>query len=341
MRIVVYLLVFVMCMTSACKPIARTSEAYEEDEQRERMSWKKKVLIVAGAGLAVFGSYKMAKYLDRIIGHKMAKDMESMALLQRAAKNFHIEHDKLPLYKLIAPDGSEHWLLGTIHTTGLSLDDLPNNSRLLNAFEETTTFLPEGEIDSAWAMSLGSIRMARVNMQMMKTNFNLRQALGDEYMDKLNDEISQVIKEVKTAPNFGSHAKEVDETLKILSNIDRMPPAHALSILDTLSGNAAFGPPGVAMDIQLTLKARVSGKKVLGLEKVSEAMDKLVASTSEAQPDDSMAIARLRKFIDAGGITNRIREFEEARAAYVNGDAIKANELLTDKIVPHDFSVSC
>ena len=76
-----------------------------------------------------------------------------------------------------------------------------------------------------------------------------------------------------------------------------------------------------------------SGKKVLGLEKVSEAMDKLVASTSEAQPDDSMAIARLRKFIDAGGITNRIREFEEARAAYVNGDAIKANELLTDKIL--------
>ena len=262
MHVVVYLLVFVMCMASACKPIARTSEAYEENEQKERMSWKKKTLIVAGAGLTVFGSYKMAKYFDRIIGQKIVKNMESMALLRRPpSKNFRIKHDRLPLYKLIAPDGSEHWLLGTMHTTGLSLDDLPNNSRLLNAFEEVTTFIPEAEMDSVWQLSLVSKQMNRSKMQMMKTDFNLHQALGYERMGKLNYEISQIIKEIKTAPNSGIHAKEVKETLEILSNIERMSPAHALSILDGLSGSAAFGPPGVAMDIQLTLKARTSGKK--------------------------------------------------------------------------------
>ena len=329
MRVVVYLLVFVMCMTSACKPIARTSKPYEDNEPKEKMSWKKKALIVAGAGLAVFGSYKMLKYFDRVIGQDLIKKAENAAISSRPIfKKFRIADDRLPLYKLIAPDSSEHWLVGTMHSTALSLDDLPKNSRLLNAFEEVTTFIPEINMDSVLNISQTSAAQARMKMQLMKTDFNLRQALGDEHMGKLDAEISEMIEHIKTAPDN-------KEMLGVLSSIERMQPAHVLSILDSISINSAFGAPGVSMDAQLTLKARASGKKILGLEKASEAIDPLLASVSGARPDDA-AIDRLRKFIDAGGVTNRIKEVDEARAAYVDGNAIKVNELLTEKILSDD-----
>ena len=325
MRVVVYLLVFVMFMSSACKPIARTSEAYEETEEKKRMSWKKKALILAATGVAVFGSYKLFKYLDRITGQKMLESMETMSRISRGTRNFSIEHDRLPLYKLTAPDGSEHWLLGTMHVTAISLDDLPADSRVLKAFEEVTTLLPEGELDSA--RSLLQLSKAQLSVEKtMKTDFNLRQALGDEYMDKLNDEVSEIIENTKEFIEGWDNVKDITDTLEEMSKIERMPPAYAFNILESIASTRAWGEPGLAMDVQLISRSRSAGKKVIGLEKVSDMTRKIVDVANE-QAKDPMAIEQLRKFIDAGGIANRIEEMGELRAAYVNGNTSRVMEL--------------
>ncbi len=338
MRVLVHSLVFSMLMATACKPIARTSEAYEENERKEKMSWKKKVLIVAGTGLAIFGGFKLAKHLDRIVGQKLLQDIENSALLSRHGailKNFKLEYERLPLYKMTAPDGSEHWLLGTMHTTGLSIDDLPANSRVLSAFEESTTFLPESEIDSAWRSAKLSIHAAREQMQNMNVNFNLHQALGDEHMHKLNDELSQLLTQVKSEVGIGSNTKEIQEAEKTISSIKQMLPSHALGTLDFISHNLSFGRQGMEMDVQLLRKAREMGKKVSGLEKRGEGVNALITSSSTASPDDPAAIERLRRFIDAGGIDNRTREYDEIRAAYVSGDIDRTNKLLS-KVMSDD-----
>lgn len=71
MRAIVYLVVVVMFASSACKPLVRYHGSYVQQERQERMSWKKKALIIAGDGLVVFGGYRIAKYLDQAIGIKV------------------------------------------------------------------------------------------------------------------------------------------------------------------------------------------------------------------------------------------------------------------------------
>ena len=331
-RLLVFPLVLVVFLASACKPIARTSDVYEENERKEGMSWQKKVLIVAGAGATIFGGFKLAKYLDRIVGQKIIQNVEAIALSTRPAfKKFKLDYDKLPLYKLTAPDGSEHWLLGTMHTTGLSIKDLPANSRTLKAFDQATTFIIEHEIDSLRSTYLRYKTHKKI-MQSMQANFNLREALGNDYMDKLNKELSEIIDKDLANDN----PKEIEELVKNLSSIQQMQPAHALSTLNALALQSAFGNPGLMMDTQLLRKARQAKKKVFGLEKTSDTVDAVVKSSNTARPDDPVMIEKLKNFIDAGGVKNHANEYDEMRTNYVNGNLDKINAFM-DRVVSDEI----
>ena len=323
MRISICLLAFAVFIT-ACKPIVRTSDAYQEEkeEERKRMSWKKGALIVAGAGITLFGGFKMAKYLNRILGEKMLQANEVMALLERSlslrTKKFRIEKENFPLYKMIAPDGSEHHLLGTFHTTGIGIDDLPANSRTLKIFDESTDFILEYEADSFWNVSKTSAKGMRQQMQDMNANFDLRKALGDEYMDKLSAQLQKNL-----------DVNDGDSDLKdYYSAIEQMLPTHALAHLDSLAHQDALGQVGAEMDVQLLRRAREAKKKVSGLEKPGKAANAMFEAGSKARPDDTYAINTLKKFIDAGGIENRIKEWDKVRLEYIDGNIESANELV-------------
>ncbi|MDE3269055.1 MAG: TraB/GumN family protein [Pseudomonadota bacterium] len=326
MRALVYLVVVVMLVSSACKPLVRNHESYAQQERQERMSWKKKALIIAGAGLAVFGGYRLAKYLDQVVGIKMIEDMGRISFFSRPPKNFAISEDKLPLYKLTAPDSSEHWLVGTMHTPAVSLHDLPEQSRLRAAFEKSTAFLPETDLDSYMGIVRQAVSQARMQKSVTNTKFDLRQALGDEYMAKLHEDVAPVIAQIKDA-HQGIMTKEVQATLDALATIDQMTPGNAHMMLEGFSGSTALGMPGSAIDMELLMEARQAGKKVFGLESTKEVASALKHVTEGS--DDSAAIAKFKRFIDDGGVMNRITEYEEARAAYVRGDVDTAHKLVT------------
>ena len=92
----------------------------------------------------------------------------------------------------------------------------------------------------------------------MEADFNLSQALGDEHMRKLNDEISELIAQLEA---MATEQIEVEEVIQTFSSIKTMPPSSALGSLETISHNLALGRKGAELDLQLLRKARAMGKK--------------------------------------------------------------------------------
>ena len=77
----------------------------------------------------------------------------------------------------------------------------------------------------------------------------------------------------------------------------------------------AFGEQGAAIDVQLMRRSRQAGKKVVALEKGSEAAEILKKLAAIEVP-----VARLLKFIDDGGIRHNATKLLKARDAWGQGD---------------------
>ena len=190
-RVLILLLAFSLGISS-CKPIARSHYDHltEEEEEEDKPNWKKRALFFSSAALITIGGWRLAKYLDHILGRGIMVRAEKAALASRetAPMFYKGKFDKPPLYKLIAPDGSEHWLLGTFHITGISLDDFPVNSKVFEAVNESSAVLFEVDMESLWQIRKAIVEGIKIQTAYKTANFNLRSVLGDNYMGKLLSE---------------------------------------------------------------------------------------------------------------------------------------------------------
>ena len=96
-----------------------------------------------------------------------------------------------------------------------------------------------------------------------------------------------------------------------------------LILLNNWTNKLAFGNR-TPLDFGIALKAIQSGKNVLGLETVFMLLKiklKIAATANKKEPDDQVALQRLRQFLDAGGITYAAKELNDLLAAYVSGDS--------------------
>ena len=304
------LLLAISLGTSFCKPLVRTHYDDLAKEEEKKPSWKKRALVIGSAALISVGGWRLAKYLDHVLGRGIMKKLEDAALASRKATPMFYKGnlDKPPLYKLIAPDGSEHWLLGTMHTTGISLDDFPANSKVFEAMDESTAVLFEVNAESVWQLRKSIAESLRIQLSFRAENFNLRAALGDTYMDKLLDQFSSTVR--------------LDLTLQGI-DLEKFSPTKAHFLLEGTSLATAFGQPGAAMDVQLMRRARQAGKRVVTLE-----TGKVQAEIVKRSAEIEVPVEQLRKFIDDGGIEGRAKKLLEARDAYGQGDIGRVDDLL-------------
>lgn len=313
-HIIVCLLVASVVL-SACEVIFLTANDLAE-QQKKKPDWKKGTLILGGTALALLGGWGLVKHLDILFGRGLLEKAEKAALKSRQTASMFYQgtFDNPPLYKLTAPDGSEHWLLGTMHTTGISLDDFPQDSKIFAALHETTVLMPERDVERLFKDSHDELLKYIKNKIFTSkasskpdTGFDLRKALGDEYMEKLLKE-------------FG----DGNDKNMLAMGIEKFSNAQVLNLLNGAAVNLAFGKEGVMMDAQLIRKFRQgSGKKVIGLESGKD-----ITAALKNAPEDDVSIDNLKKFIDDGGILNRAKQYLQARDAYGRGDVAAAGKIL-------------
>ena len=296
---------------SSCKPIARSHyDHLTEEEEKNKPNWKKRALVFGSAALVAVGGWRLAKYLDQKLGRGVLSQVGESTLAPHkstpvrksdpisASKFYDGKFDKPPLYKLIAPDSSEHWLLGTMHV-GVSLYDLPANSRVLKAIDESTSLLCEADLNSM--LSHEAIALALKYETAYKTaNFDLRAALGNDYMDRLRNE-------------FGSEGI----TKLFLRGIDleKLNPSQVQLLLLEIASSKAFGRQVSSIDEELMSRARKNGKNVIGLETVEDAIDVFMKLMKAETPAEE-----LRKFIDDGGLSHQTFQLMKVRNAWGRGD---------------------
>lgn len=305
-------LVYVMsaCLfLSSCKPLSRDdySLTLEEERQRER-KWLKRTLVIGGAVAAVVGGYQMLKYLDSILGRKLVLTAEKNALAAREGTPKFVKATPTnpPLYKLTAPDGSEHYLLGTMHTTGLSLDDFPQDSKIFSALNDADVVLPERIEDGFILTQRTGFSIAfRIGKDLASyKKFDLKGELGDEYWQKLT---AQSISHSQLHTRAGI-------------SLENMYPSDVISLIEIHGMVKVTNDPlnAVQMDVQLRRLARSKGKKVVGLEKLSSQMNDIVDAQIELR--SVTTVDDLKRLLDAGGVEHAADRYINMVRRYGEGD---------------------
>ena len=309
-RILILLLAFSVGISS-CKPIARSHYGHlTEEEEKNKPNWKKRALVFGSAALVAVGGWKLAKYLDQKLGrgvlsqigeptsapHNSASIHKSNPL--RVSKLYDGKFDKPPLYKLIAPDSSEHWLLGTMHA-GINLSDLPANSKVLKALDESTSLLCEVDLVSMSPHEKIALGL-KMDTAYKTANFDLRAALGDDYVNKLRNE-------------FGS--EKISELYQHGIDFEKLSPTQVHLLIGEIARSKAFGEHVSSIDEQLMRRALQKSSKVIELETVEVHSDMIMRLAKTETSAET-----LRKLIDDGGIRHYTSQFMKMRDAWGRGD---------------------
>lgn len=201
-----------------------------------------------------------------------------------------------PFYGLTAPDGSRHYLLGTMHV-GVGMADLDND--VVSTLYAATIFIAEETTESL--MANGSSASEKI---VMLAGYSLSQQLGQDYWLRLRSEL----------PDVSS------------SELDSMHPGDAAS---KMLGPAIASIPReqVLLDLQINLFGRKNGKKIFGLD-TNIALEIVYA---DAQEDTrKTTIANLKEALDGGGIEYVRKSLNDMRAAYLKGDMVEMARLIKD-----------
>lgn len=291
------------------------------EEGKRWQKWHTGALIVAGTALIAVGGWSLFKYVDKAYAGKLAKARQAVLRGREAAPFFYQGNfDKLPLYKLIAPDGSEHWLLGTMHTSAISINDFPKDSKVFEALRQANIVMPE-TVTSAWDRASFAVR--RDMEKILKTRYadetnpfgkeTIGDVLDDNYLEKLRNEFK-----------FG-----MDKEIKDLE-IDGLPleqntPDTLVHLMESIARQMSGSEMKSSMDEELVHMAQQTGKKVMGLESYQDGINAYKEASRNRRwlnKDD------LIQFIDGGGVEGRTKELLQARDAYGRGELDNLNEVL-------------
>ena len=280
---------------------------------------KKKLLLllllttISGSGFANIASWRLLKRLDYKLYEVWSRSAEKTARRHRMALSKFTKMDITdpPIYRLIAPDGSQHHILGTMHISKLSLSDFPTDSKLFPILEQANILIPE-RIDESFTSVFRIYyqlnikhRLPKLSKVLTRSNKakdieqpKLSEQLGEQHWQKL----TQIIAE---KPDLKPFEQSLD---KFIQEIDG---STANDIFQRLVkyGNVYVAPfsQNLTMDNQLVRYGREHGKTLIGLEdakqiaSVYKAMREALGRTyrKDISADDVYA---LKWLIDRGGI---------------------------------------
>ena len=286
--------------------VSYTSLAQEVDENKERGKRLKQGLVLGGVIIGGVVGWRVLRHLDYKAFDFLIKVQEKAARRSRMplSEFTKIEITDPPLYRLTAPDGSQHHILGTMHVSNLSLSDLSADSKLRPILEQADILMPE----------LAEARYTSVMSYAFRSNFRLQlveqrslsQQLGEQHWQKL----SQMIAEKGDLKPF---EQSLDE---FMEEIDGLTVDEAYSRL--IGYGQAYASPleGLKMDFQLIHYGREHDKTLIGLESFKQGSSAAlkVMGSSHAKIDD------LKKLIDKGGIDYVVDTFKNSIRHYAGGN---------------------
>ena len=290
----------------------------------ERRKQLKRGVMWGGAIVGGIVGWRVLRWADYKMFDIYIDGMEKVARRSRMslARFTKVNISDPPIYRLTAPDGSQHHILGTMHISNLSLSDLPKDSKLSQIVEQANILIPEiagARFTSAlrFQFSLNKVTWRRQFVWQQR----LSEQLGDEHWQKLTQMIAE-------KPDL----KPFEQPLgRFMDEIDSLDADDVYSRLSTYGQNYATPIEGLKMDFQLIRYGREHGKTLIGLETFKQAR----ASFMKTLDASNVGIDDLKRLIDKGGIDYVTEVTIDSIRHYADGNLDESYKSLK-KITPLD-----
>ena len=180
---------------------------------------------------------------------------------------------KLPAWEIVAPDGSKHYMMGTIHG-GIPKDAVLAHPELKRIMQKATLFMPENDaIDDMMRVFRTQLKHPLAE-EIMSYKGNLRTELGDVHWQKLEKELpleEQLTLTKASKEELNEMGMTYDEFIQALKA--KHEKVHPSSVLDILRTNARANVALDVIDEVMFLFAKQNGKKIVPLEDLEIAVD--------------------------------------------------------------------
>ena len=211
--------------------------------QRENEDKKlKQALVVGGTVVAVIVGWPIMRRANYKLFEVAVDKIEKTARRSRMAlANFtEVEITDPPLYRLTAPDGSQHHILGTMHISNLSLSDFAKDSKLFPILEQANILMPEFA-KARFTQVLKYSLMERRPTRRLVSQQKLSQQLGEQHWQKLTEMIAE-------KPDLKPFEQPLDQ---VMAKIDTSTAGDVYDKLLRYGFDYATPTEGLKMDFQL------------------------------------------------------------------------------------------
>ena len=298
--------------------ISCPSFADEIDESKDKRV--KQALVIGGVVTGGIVGWRILKYANLKMGRVIDKGDEAIARRSRmplANRGAGVEITNPPIYRLTAPDGSQHHILGTMHISNISLSDFPKNS-ILPILKQANIMMPECADITSFTAVIRS-RLSPVFKRLRRTWFVPKQKLSEQLGEHYWQELTQMIAK---KPDIKPFEQSIDE---FMADLDASTASDVyLRLVDYGASYASPSPiRGLQMDTQLIRYGREHGKKIIGLETLKEA--RITMRAHKRILAEEITVDELKKLIDKGGIDYRTKIRRKMIKDYAEGKKLQYN----------------
>ena len=290
--------------------------------QRENEDKKlKQALVVGGTVVAVIVGWPIMRRANYKLFEVAVDKIEKTARRSRMAlANFtEVEITDPPLYRLTAPDGSQHHILGTMHISNLSLSDFAKDSKLFPILEQANILMPEFA-KARFTQVLKYSLMERRPTRRLVSQRKLSQQLGEQHWQKLTEMIAE-------KPDLKPFEQPLDQ---LMAKIDTATAGDVYDKLLRYGFDYATPTEGLKMDFQLIRYGRQHGKTLIGLETFKQGS----SAALKARLTNVADVNDLKELIDKGGIDYVTDTLTDSIHHYANGALDESVSALLNALRP-------
>ena len=274
--------------------VAISGSGFADQDDNNRKKHLKQGVYVGGAVIGGIVGWRALRYLDYKMLEISIDWAEKKARRSRMPLSRFIKIDVTdpPIYRLIAPDGSQHHILGTMHISNISLSDFPTDSKLFPILEQANILMTETTGGRYTTILKWRYDEIRLNKQRSRLTVGATKKLSEQLGEKHWQKLTQIIAE---KPDLKPFEQSLDE---FMTEFDESTVRSAVDRLHQYGENYATPTQGLTMDLQLERYGRKHGKTVIGLETLKQ----IASASIEARSQFDYHIDVLKKLIDDGGI---------------------------------------
>ena len=298
------------------------------DNRKKRL---KQGIYVGGAVVGGIVSWRVLRRLDYKLSERLTSLHDKRARRSRMplSRFTKVEVTDPPLYRLTAPDGSQHHILGTVHISNISLSDFSTDSKLFPILEQANILMPEriprftSELTFHYHLLIRKWLRSR---KLFTPQEKLSEQLGEEYWQKLTQMIAE-------KPDLKPFEQPLDE---FMNEFDRLTAKDAYNKLLDYSDQYTTPAGYLAMDWQLVRYGHKHGKKMIGLETGKQSRKKSLQAEAAHNDTVMIGVDDLKKFIDDGGIDSKVSYRLNRYVQYAKGRHQYANWVYREHAFPED-----